>query len=125
MQQITQRVGAALVAVGTFSYIVSGGSSVTALIPVPIGVALVALAAAGRNPARRSTMAHVAAALGLIGFLGSLRVFGAIPGFMNATGDVSGIAIGAQLAVLSLCGYHTVAAVRSFRAARAGTAASA
>jgi hypothetical protein len=119
MQQISLGVGGALIALGLIATIATGFNSFTSLIPTVLGAILVGLALLGRDPEKRKLAAHIAAAVGLLGLLGSLRVLGALPDFFSGDGEASGWAVMSQLITIVLCGYHTFASVQSFRAARA------
>jgi hypothetical protein len=99
----------ALVAIGVLSFVITGGASVTALIPAALG-ALIGAAAliADRREAWRRHLMHGAMTVALLGVLGSLRGFALLP-------SVAGIA---QVATLVVCAIFLAAGVRSFIAAR-------
>jgi hypothetical protein len=117
LPKLALAVGALLIVVGGWAYTASGpGASPTALIPAVLGLLLVAagvLALRGRD-ARRHGM-HAAAAVALIGVLGSVGQLITSPAAGSAHAD---IARTAGLLNLVLCGGFLVLAVRSFIQAR-------
>ncbi len=110
-------IGAALVAVGAWAYLSTmPGASPTALIPAVIGAVLVVcgLLARGRGAAAKHSM-HAAAAVALLGALGSVGQLVASPA---AGSPDAGTARVAGLLNLVLCAAFVVLAVRSFVAVR-------
>lgn len=83
MPNFTIRIGLLLVALGTVSYVLTEGASLTAFIPAAFG-ALLALC--GIVALRRSTMRplamHVAALLALIGVVGTASALLQVPGWL-------------------------------------------
>ena len=67
-----------LIVLGLASYFLTGGVSVTALIPAFFGAVFVVLAIVARSESARKHAMHAAVALGLLGFLGTLRVLPAL-----------------------------------------------
>ena len=118
MDTHTRNAGLLLCAIGVVAYIGSGASSLTSLIPVVLGLALIGCAVlATKRPDQRKTAIHGAAAFALIGILGSASRLPTAFG----DDDVSGWAIGANIAVLAVLIPFVVLAVQSFRAARRGS----
>jgi hypothetical protein len=118
MDTHTRNAGLLLCAIGAIAFVGSGASSVTSLIPVLLGLALVGCSVlATKRPDQRKTAMHGAAAFALIGILGSASRLPTAFG----DDDVSGWAIGANIAVLAVLVPFLVVAVQSFRAARRGT----
>ena len=81
MPSTTRLVGIVLMVIGILSYLLTGRTSVTALIPAFFGAIFVILAYVARNEAVRRHVMHVAVALGLLGVLGTLGR--AIPAVLN------------------------------------------
>ena len=78
MQKITMTYAILLILLGVVGYFITDMVSVTALIPMFLGLPMMALGLMAMNPTRRKHFMHVAAALGLIGFLGSARGLGGL-----------------------------------------------
>jgi hypothetical protein len=117
LPRIALTVGALLIIVGGWAYLASGpGASPTALIPAVLGLGLVVAGLVGLRggQARRHAM-HAAAAVALIGVLGSVWQLIARPA---AGSGHAGIALAAGLLNLGLCGAFLALAVRSFVQAR-------
>lgn len=109
--------GLLLIAVGVAGYSLSEPErrSVTALIPAFLGLALLLLGVLARKENLRKHAMHLAAALGLIGFLG--------PGIMVlrrllAGGDLSSLAAISQLLTAVACAVFMGLCVKSFLDAR-------
>ena len=83
MPKITIAYAVTLILLGIIGYFVTGMVSVTALIPMFFGLPMMVLGMMAKNPGRRKHFMHVAAALGLLGFLGSARGLG---GFFTLIG---------------------------------------
>ena len=71
MPRIALVSGTALFTVGLVAYFLSGQASLTALIPVPFGVALAASGWIAQRSGSTKHPMHVAAGVALLGFLGS------------------------------------------------------
>lgn len=111
MTGTTRMVGLILAALGIFSYVSTGRTSVTALIPAFFGVVLVALAWIGRREAARRHAMHVAMVVALIGIAGTAsRLIGAT--------DFTRPATLAQLATVLLLAWYLGKGIKSFRDAR-------
>lgn len=118
METHTRNAGLLLCAIGIVAFVGTGAESFTSLIPVVLGLALVGCAVlAAKRPDQRKTAMHGAAAFALIGILGSASRLPTAFG----DDDVSGWAIGANIAVLAVLIPFLVLAVQSFRAARRGS----
>jgi uncharacterized membrane protein len=118
MRAVTLAYGAVLIVLGLVAYFGLGRESVTALIPAFFGVPVVVLGLlAGRESLYRHMM-HAAAALGLLGLLGTAS--GLVKGVRALTGaevDRPGaVAVQAIMAVLSAV--FVAACVASFIRAR-------
>lgn len=117
MTKIAIAVGIVLIVVGGWAYTASGpGASPTALIPAVLGLGLAVAGLVGlRGGAARRHAMHAAAALALIGVLGSAWQLIFKPAAGSAHAD---IAHTAGLLNLALCGVFLVLAVWSFVQAR-------
>lgn len=113
MASTTRTFGLILIVLGLAAYFLTGRVSVTALIPAFFGAVFVILALVARNESARKHAMHAAVALGLLGFLGTLRV---VPLVMR--GELMRPAVLAQLAMLILMAIYVALGVRSFKAAR-------
>lgn len=114
MTVTTRTFGLLLIALGVGSYLGTGRTSITALIPAFFGAALVVCAMAARKESARKHAMHAAVALGLIGAIASLAR--AIPAAMS--GGASRPAVLAQLAMGALLIVYVALGVQSFIAAR-------
>jgi hypothetical protein len=65
--------GVALIVLGVIGYAGTGAVSITALIPAFFGAVLVGLGSFARNERYRNLAVRLAAAIGLVGLLGSVR----------------------------------------------------
>ena len=72
MTRITFIYAAILIIIGLIGYLGSGMASITALIPAFFGVLMLVIGFLALNENRRKTAMHIASALGLIGFLGTM-----------------------------------------------------
>lgn len=110
--------GAALIALGVWGYTTAETTSPTALIPAAFGLILLFCGVMARNPQKRKTYMHIAAGLGLLGFLGGL------PGLFKFGYVVTGAPVARPHSVISqslmsvLCIAFTWLCVRSFASAR-------
>lgn len=114
MPATTRLFGLILIVLGTASWVVTGRTSVTALIPALFGAILVICALIARKESARKHAMHAAVAIALIGAIASLAR--AVPAVMN--GDASRPAVIAQLAMAVLLVVYVVLGVQSFIAAR-------
>lgn len=71
MPRLASGFGISLLALGFGAYIASDRSSLTALIPAAFGLALLLLGLLAKRPAATKHAMHAAAAIALLGFLGS------------------------------------------------------
>ena len=114
MTATTRLFGLALIVLGVAGYLLTGRTSVTALIPAIFGAVLLVLALVARSEAARKHAMHAAVAIGLIGALASLGR--AIPAVMN--GDAARPAVIVQLVMAVLLLIYVAFGVQSFIAAR-------
>jgi hypothetical protein len=119
MANVTIGFGLVLAALGLGGYVATGRTSLTALIPLAFGLLLVVCGALARREALRRHAMHAAAVLGLLGFLGPLRV---LPQMVTLLGGGEGVphraAVLDQLAMMIVCGVFLALCIRSFVAAR-------
>jgi hypothetical protein len=87
--------GVVLIALGIVGYVGTGAVSVTALIPSVFGVLLALLGWLALNERYRKHAMHVAAAIGLVGFLGSVR------GLIRLSDLIAGTEVERPAAVIS------------------------
>ena len=87
MASTTRTFGLILIALGLASYFLTDRVSVTALIPAFFGAVFVILALVARHESARKHAMHAAVALGLLGFLGTLRVIRQWAGLRVLTPD--------------------------------------
>ena len=119
MPATTRLFGLILIVLGVASYVLTGRTSVTAMIPAFFGAVLVLCALVARNEGARKHAMHAAVAVGLVGLLGALAR--GVPAAMN--GDATRPAVLAQLVMAALLLVYVAMGVRSFveaRRARAG-----
>lgn len=119
MTATTRLFGLILIVLGVASYVLTGRTSVTAMIPAFFGAVLVICALVARNEAMRKHAMHAAVAVGMVGLLGALAR--ALPAALN--GDATRPAVIAQLIMGALLLIYVGMGVRSFveaRRARAG-----
>src|SRR6185436_13701628 len=114
MASTTRSFGIVLILLGLASYVLTGRTSITALIPAFFGAVFVICALVARNEAARKHAMHAAVAIGLIGAIAALAR--GVPGALN--GDATRPAVMAQLAMGVLLLIYVALGVQSFIAAR-------
>ncbi|MGE3488972.1 MAG: hypothetical protein AB7N29_03115 [Vicinamibacterales bacterium] len=114
MPSTTRLFGLILIVLGVASYVATGRTSVTALIPAIFGAIFVICALIARTESMRKHAMHLAVAVGLIGALASLGR--AIPAAMD--GGATRPAVMSQLAMAALLIVYVYLGVQSFIAAR-------
>jgi hypothetical protein len=111
MAATTRLVGLILAVIGIVSYVGTGRTSVTALIPAFFGVVFLALAYVARSEAARKHAMHVAMLVALVGIAGTAsRLLGAT--------DFTRPATLAQIATVLLLAWYLGKGIKSFRDAR-------
>jgi len=114
MVSTTRTFGIVLILLGVASYILTGRTSVTALIPAFFGAVFVILAFVGRSESARKHAMHAAVALALLALLGTLgRV---IPALVR--GELARPAVLAQLVMGVILVSYIALGVKSFKEAR-------
>jgi hypothetical protein len=116
MTSTTRLFGLILIVLGVAGYVLTGRTSVTALIPAIFGAVLVVCALVARNESARKHAMHAAVAVGLIGALASLGR--AVPAAM--AGDATRPAVIVQLVMAVVLLIYVALGVQSFIAARRG-----
>lgn len=95
MPTVSIAFGAALIALGLWGYFGTGTTSLTALIPAVFGLVLAACGASARNEKNLKMAMHIAAMVGLLGFLGT------VPGLLKLPALLGGEAVARPQAVIS------------------------
>ena len=116
MTATTRLVGLILAAIGILSYVGTGRTSVTALIPAFLGVVFVLLAWVARNEAVRKHVMHAAMVVALLGIVGTASRL--IPGIAAGTLNLARPAVLAQIVTVVLLVWYLVKGIKSFRDAR-------
>ena len=114
MAKITIGLAAALITLGLLSWILTGRSSATALIPSGFGMTLAIVGALATVERYRKHALHFAAAISVIGIVGSLQR--ALP--TTISGGELRIATGSQLLMAAFLSCFLVLLIRSFILAR-------
>jgi hypothetical protein len=114
MPATTRLFGLILIVLGVASYMLTGRTSITAMIPAFFGAALVICAMVARNESMRKHAMHAAVALGLIGAIAALAR--GVPAALS--GDAARPAVMSQLAMGVLLLVYVALGVQSFIAAR-------
>jgi hypothetical protein len=114
MPSTTRLVGVILILLGLATYLGTGRTSVTALIPAIFGAIFLVLALIARSANARRHAMHAAVAIGLLGLIATLGR--AIPAVAN--GQIARPAVLAQLAMAVILAFYVWMGVQSFIAAR-------
>jgi len=119
MSQVTLVIGILLTLLGVISYLLTGGSSLTALIPAAFGVIFIALWQVAKKESARRHVMHFAVGLAMIGFLGgAVRAFGPFITMLQGGSVERPAAIIAQVIMALLCLVMLGYGIRSFVDAR-------
>jgi hypothetical protein len=116
----TRYFGLILIVLGVASYMLTGRSSVTALIPALFGAVLVICALVARSEAARRHAMHAAVAVGLIGALAALGrgVPAALSGGAMRPAVLSQLVMGVLLVIYVGLGVQSFIAARKARMGR-------
>ena len=114
MPSTTRLFGLILIVLGIASYVMTGRTSVTALIPAIFGAIFVICALVARKETMRKHAMHAAVAVGLLGALASLGR--AIPAVI--AGNATRPAVMSQLVMAALLIVYVYLGVQTFSAAR-------
>ncbi|HBI43168.1 MAG TPA: hypothetical protein DDY78_09980 [Planctomycetales bacterium] len=113
--------GILLAILGLYGFFTTGMVHFTALIPAGVGLVLAVLGAVGRKEALRKYAMHAAAAVGMLGFLGSaFMIVRKIPQLVtegrltHADGTSATDSFMANCAMAALCGVFVALCVKSF-----------
>jgi len=119
MPSFTVRVGVLLVIFGVASYVITGGASITALIPSVIGalLAICGLVAIRQERLRPHAM-HVAALLALIGVAGTASALLQLPSLLAGSGVPRRPAVVARIGMAVILLVYLGFSVKSFVDAR-------
>lgn len=108
-------IGILLIAVGVLGRVLTGTSSITALIPAFFGIPIAVLGWVARAPKRTKVSMHIVAVIALLGVIGTITV---IPDFVTTltSSEASGIsaALLSRGAMLILCAIMLIVSVMSF-----------
>jgi hypothetical protein len=120
MPSTTRYFGLILIVLGVASYVLTGRTSVTALIPALFGAVLVICALVARNEAARKHAMHAAVAVGLIGALAALGrgVPAALSGGATRPAVLSQLVMGVLLLIYVGLGVQSFIAARKARLGR-------
>jgi len=118
MAKVTIGFGVVLILVGIVSYLVTQGASVTALIPSAFGILLAILGAVALKENLRKHAMHGAAAVGLIGFLGTASGLVTLFSMISGTEVDRPEAAIARSVMALVCASFVALTVRSFIEAR-------
>lgn len=118
MPAVTSVIGIMLTLLGLIGYFATNRVSVTALIPAFFGVVLIGMGLLAMKEGMRKHAMHVAVALALLGFIGSVPGLLKLPTLL-ANGEVARpAAVVSQSIMAALCIILVILGVRSFIAAR-------
>jgi len=110
--------GVLLIALGMWGYFGTGTTSLTALIPAAFGILLAGCGAFARNEKNLKMAMHIAATLGLVGFLGSVSGLLKLPALLSGGEVARPDAVIARSIMAGLCLVFLVLCVKSFIDAR-------
>lgn len=114
MLLVTRFVGFLLILLGIGSYVATGRTSITAMIPAFFGAVFLILALVARKPDARKHAMHAGVALALVGALAVLpRIISGI-----GAGNLTRPAVLSQIATAIILGVYVALGVRSFIEAR-------
>jgi hypothetical protein len=116
----TRYFGLILIVLGIASYMLTGRTSLTALIPALFGAVLVVCALIARKETARRHAMHAAVAIGLLGALASLGrgIPAAMSGGANRPAVLSQLVMGVLLLVYVALGVQSFIAARKARTGR-------
>ncbi len=117
MPSITIALGVTLIILGLAGYFLTGGVSLTALIPAAFGLVIAVAGLIARDDNKRKHAMHAAVVVALLGFLGSVRGLLQIGNVFAGTAARPAAVVAQTIMALLTLGY-IVMAVRSFVQAR-------
>lgn len=120
MVLLTRLTGAILIIIGVVGYALTGGASLTALLPTVLGLPILGLGLWAGDQARRRTAIHVALVFALLGFLGTLMNVVQLPTVLSGGEVARPTAVVVSSITALVCAIYLAMGVRSFLAARRG-----
>ena len=115
MINITLWTGLLLTILGLGGFFVTGSQSVTALIPAVFGTLILICALIAQNEKRRKLAMHIAQALALLGFLGSISGLIKVIMYLMGTGVLERAPAAIAQSIMALiCLIYLVIGIRSF-----------
>ncbi|MEE8153779.1 MAG: hypothetical protein V3T53_02335 [Phycisphaerales bacterium] len=123
MARITIGLGLVLIGLGLGGFFGTGREHFTALIPVLFGLLLALLGVLALKEHMRKHAMHVAAAIGLVGFAGTVRGLMKLPVLLTGGELDRPAAVAVQAAMAIVCLLFVVLCVWSFIKARRASAA--
>lgn len=120
MVLLTRLTGSILILVGVVGYALTGGASLTALLPTVLGLPILGLGIWAGDQARRRTAIHVALVFALLGFLGTLMNVVQLPAVLSGGEVERPTAVVVSSITALVCAIYLAFGVRSFLAARRG-----
>ncbi len=112
MPRVIFSFAAVFVVLGVGAYFLTGMQSLTALIPAVFGVAMAGAGAVSRKNLKHG--GHIAAVIGLLGFLGTARSLGKVPALLSGEPVERANAVWVQAGFAVLCLVFLALAVKSF-----------
>jgi preprotein translocase subunit Sss1 len=118
MVLLTRLTGAVLIVIGVVGYALTGGASLTALLPSVLGIPILGLGLWAGDQARRRTALHVALVFALLGFLGTLMNVVQLPAVLSGGEVARPTAVVVSSITALVCAIYLAVGVRSFLSAR-------
>lgn len=119
MVRLSTLTGILLIVVGLIGFFATGAEHMTALIPTALGVLFVICGVMGMKPGMRKHAMHAAAALALVGLLGTVRgLMALIQWLIGGATPERQAAVVAQGVTAVICLLFLALAIRSFITAR-------
>jgi hypothetical protein len=119
MITITLWTGLLLTILGLGGFFLTGGQSITALIPSIFGILIMLCALLAQNEKRRRLVMHIAQVLALLGFLGSISGLIKIITYLLTGGMLErASAVIAQSIMAVICLIYLILGIRTFILAR-------
>lgn len=118
MPRLAVSIGASLIVLGVAMYFLSGRVSLTALIPVPFGAALVTLGWVAKRSASTKHPMHGAAVVALVGIAGSWNGVPQAARLLLGDEVANPLAAGAKTVMAALLAVFLAYCIHSFRQAR-------
>ena len=112
-------IGILLIIVGVLGQVLTGTSSITALIPAFFGLPIILLGLVARTPQRTKVSMHIVAVLALLGVVGTVNVLPDLSALLTS-GEASNISASvlSRGSMFLLCGIMLIVSIISFIQAR-------